>query len=484
MPRFTATTGRWAVPLIPALTGLLLGLWRISGPSLWRDEAVTIEVAHRSVFDLARVLRHIDVVHGLYYLIMHVTVAILGDSALALRLPSTLAAAATAGLTAVLGRQLGSARLGLTAGLLVAISPMMSRYAQEGRQYSIVAALAVLATCLLVRAMARSGRAWISYGVVVALLGLIHLFALLILFAHLVSVARTRRSALRQWALATAAGLAPVAVLCVVAFGQKFQVAWIGKPTWQDVLNLMETFALAPALLIPAILLIGLGLWRSPVAPVALPWLLFPPVLLLGVSLIHPYYVQRYLLFCLPAAALLIAAGLDRLPWPAVLPAFAVTGWLVYPIHEKVRLETARADDLLKLVKILKENERPGDAVVFKDSRYRRITVTYPDAFRTLTDPLLKRSGTQVADLQGHEGPRSTFASLLDSTDRVWLIDNRLPILPGPDPAAKTKIRLLAAPPFVRLGRWTFKGGKVTLYQRQKPESLPTLTPRSARKTP
>jgi mannosyltransferase len=482
MPRFTATAGRWAVPLIPALVGLLLGLWRISGPSLWRDEAVTIELAHRSVFDLARVLQHIDVVHGLYYLIMHVTVGLFGDSALAIRLPSTLAAAATAGLTAVLGRQLGSARLGLTAGLLVAIAPWMSRYAQEGRQYSIVAAFAVLATCLLVRALARSGRAWIPYGAAVALLGLIHLFALLILIAHLVAVGYTQRSALRQWALATAAGLVPIAILVVIAFRQKFQVAWILEPTWTDVLRLMEMLALAPPLLIPAILLIGLGLWKSPVAPVALPWLLIPPVVLLGVSLIHPYYVQRYLLFCLPAAALLIAAGLERLPWPAVLPAFAITGWLAFPIHEKVRLETARADDLVKLTKILKAHEKPGDAVVFKDSRYRRITVTYPDVFGKLADPLLNKSGTQVADLQGHEAPRSSFENLLRSTDRIWLIENRLPILPGPDPAAKAKARLLKEPTFVSLGRWTFKGGRVTLFQRQKIERVLVRAPRNAKK--
>jgi hypothetical protein len=101
-----------------------------------------------------------------------------------------------------------------------------------------------------------------------------------------------------------------------------------------------------------------------------------------------------------------------------------------------------------------------------------------------LADPLVNSTGTQVADLQGHEAPRSTFASLLSTYDRIWLIDNRLPMLPGPDPAAKVKVKLLTEPAFVRLGRWPYKGGKVTLYERRRPEMVLARAPLSPKKKP
>ena len=57
----------------------------------------------------------------------------------------------------------------------------------------------------------------------------------------------------------------------------------------------------------------GLGIRRGSgltLAAVCLPWLVLPPVLLLAVSFAHPLYVERYVLFCLPALALLTSAGL------------------------------------------------------------------------------------------------------------------------------------------------------------------------------
>ena len=47
-----------------------------------------------------------------------------------------------------------------------------------------------------------------------------------------------------------------------------------------------------------------------PPVVITLPWLLLPPVTLLTVSFARPGYVERYVIFCTPAVALLIAAGL------------------------------------------------------------------------------------------------------------------------------------------------------------------------------
>ena len=75
--------------------------------------------------------------------------------------------------------------------------------------------------------------------------------------------------------------------------------------------------------LIPLVAIVALGGaaagWHSgrpgqpALAMVALPWLVLPPVILIAVSQIHPAYVERYVIFCIPALALLSAAGLTGL---------------------------------------------------------------------------------------------------------------------------------------------------------------------------
>lgn len=107
---------------MPVLVMLALGLWRLDRGGMWRDEAATFQVSRRSVPQIWHLLHHVDAVHGLYYLFMHVVLAV-DPSEVALRLPSVIGAAATAGLVAALGVRLCRPRVGLWAGLLYAVTP-------------------------------------------------------------------------------------------------------------------------------------------------------------------------------------------------------------------------------------------------------------------------------------------------------------------------------------------------------------------------
>jgi uncharacterized membrane protein len=73
------------------------------------------------------------------------------------REPFTHRSPAIAGTTLVvtaLGRRLRDANTGLVAGLLFAILPVSSRYAQEARPYAVVLFAAALATLALIRLLA------------------------------------------------------------------------------------------------------------------------------------------------------------------------------------------------------------------------------------------------------------------------------------------------------------------------------------------
>ncbi|MGN9916995.1 glycosyltransferase family 39 protein [Micromonospora palomenae] len=191
----------WVPPL---LATLIVGLYGIGHAQPWRDELATWSAVTRPLGDLLRLTGTVDAATGPYYVLMHGWVRIFGDSATALRLPSALAMAGAAGLTAVLGRWLLGTRAGLLAGLLFAVLPGTSRYAQEARPYALASLFAVLATLLLVAALRRPAwTRWAGYATAVAALGLTHLLALTLLAAHAAVVL------VAWWRGPTAAGLAP-----------------------------------------------------------------------------------------------------------------------------------------------------------------------------------------------------------------------------------------------------------------------------------
>jgi len=115
--------------LTPALWTLALGLWGLSRQhSVWRDEAATWQAAQRPPGDICRMLKNIDAVHGLYYLLMHELFACFGAGTTTLRLPSVLAMAVAAGCVAVIGRRLAGAWAGWGAGMAFGLFPAVQFY--------------------------------------------------------------------------------------------------------------------------------------------------------------------------------------------------------------------------------------------------------------------------------------------------------------------------------------------------------------------
>lgn len=222
-------------PAGPAALTLLLGLWGIRREnSMWRDEAATWQVAHRTVPEIWHMLDRIDVVHGLYYLFMHGVFAVFGDSLLALRLPSVLAMAGAATLITLLGSRLADGYTGLAAGLAFALIPAVQQYAQEGRPYALVAACVALACRLLVEAIDSPGAGhWVAYSMAVLAGALLNWFSLLVLFAHAVTIALARpsRGTVLRWAVGSSGAVLGTLPLVMASKAQSGQVAWIPRST-------------------------------------------------------------------------------------------------------------------------------------------------------------------------------------------------------------------------------------------------------------
>ncbi|WP_344745188.1 glycosyltransferase family 39 protein [Streptosporangium vulgare] len=410
------------------MAALLIGLWGITTPSFWRDESVSAMAAAMPLDDLWHLLDSIDRVHALYYLLLR-PFAAFSTGELAMRLPSVVATAAAAYGVAVLGRKLAAPGAGLVAGLLYAALPMVSRYAQEARSYAIVTAVAVLATWVLAEATRRSSPRWyLAYGACLVLLGWFHVYALLLVVAHVVTVVLFRYSApspspsssrpdLVWFAGALTVAVAGIAPLALLAAGQReAQLSWLKPTKLTDVAWFGEEVAgtVWVALLLVALMLLG-AFSGGRLAAVALPWALLPFVSM-AISIVYPVFNPRYVLFAVPAMALLAGAGLNALrPRALGWIGLVLVAALTVPTHLTIREPDRRPDNLRDMAATLLARQRPGDAVLYVGENRRLFAAVYEDAYRNLRD---------LTHAPGRRTPRTAaqFTAALDGVERVWLV--------------------------------------------------------------
>ncbi|MER8094779.1 hypothetical protein [Streptomyces goshikiensis] len=436
---------RW----LPPLLALLLGLWGLErggpGGSMWRDESVTWQVAHRPLGGLWRLLGEVDAVHGLYYLLMHGVFGLWDGGLWALRLPSVAATALAAAGVAAVGHRLAGERAALCAGAVYAVLPPVQMYAQEGRSYALVAAAVAWATYLMLR------ERWAAYTVVLLLGCWLHEFAVLALLAHAFTAGRSR-----GWRWSAGVVLALLLPLAVVSVRQaERQLGWLGRPSWQD----WAAYGVVAA----AALLLARGAGRELVR-VALPLVLLPPGLLMVISLVNPWYVDRYVLYALAGLALLAGARLARArarwAWAAVaalLVPFAL--WSLW-----LRTPESRKDDVLAVAAAVRERAQPGDAVLFMPARRREWLLSSPDVYASVRDLALDRSPAASHSLWGTElGPAAIRARLADTPRVLALLDPvGQPLDPYPAEAAKRE----ALAGFELCGMSEVRGARVALYAR------------------
>ena len=184
--RSVAASVTWAAPVVVTAA---LGLFEIGVPQLWRDELASWSAASRTLPQLWAMVHNIDAVLGVYYLGLHLWMAVFGQSATAMRLPSVIAMAAAAAMVALIGQRLGGRLAGLASGLVFAVIPSVSRFGQEARPYAFAMFFAALATLLFLRAMERPGWSrWLVYAVALAAAGVANLIAVCVAGGHLLVV--------------------------------------------------------------------------------------------------------------------------------------------------------------------------------------------------------------------------------------------------------------------------------------------------------
>ncbi|WP_240813070.1 glycosyltransferase family 39 protein [Streptomyces sp. DASNCL29] len=325
-----------------------------------------------------------------------------------------------------------------------------------------------------------AGWRWAAYGGVVAATALLHVFAVLMLAAHALTllVSRAPRRVWWGWGSAAAGAVGAVVPLALVARRQSAQIAWMRHPTPGRLWAVIEEFAgpsglvLAVNLLLLTIAVIRPRPRRRTLIAVALPLICVPPVLLFALALHRPCFHERYLLFALAGIPLLAAAGADRLAKAvagrrrAVVAAAGVLaigcafGWQ-FPPHLREREPLSRQDDLAALAAAVGRLTRPGEPVLYDPPKERRIAIAYPRPLAGLRDIALATPGPASGTLYGVDVGPTELLRRLDGARSAWLIAADEPETRGPKAPVLTghfRLAYSLCLPGVRLERYVWAG--------------------------
>lgn len=489
------------LPLLATLLGLAataVAAWGSWIPSLWGDEVTSLMSAERPVASLLTMLRHVDAVHGTYYLGLHGWIGLFGTSPFAIRFPSAIAVGLTVAAVVVIAWRLGTPRLAVIAGIVCCVVPRVTYMGEEARSYAFSAAFVSWLTVVLLELIRRENprrMLWVAYGALLAVGTYVFLYVALFAVVHAVVLVSMRapRGTLRRWATTVGVGFVAVVPVATFAILERKQIAYLASHDQLAPSTVFSTLWFgSPWFAVPAWALIGVALWSSfrarvrAAAPVSAPlqavpsiaspgldtvrtrssespvvedvrfelasasarpsialvagtWLLVPTLMLMLGSAVIPSFTARYVSFCAPAAALLIAAGIDAIArsrrasgwrWVGVgLVAVVVAAPL--PSYVAQRGPYAKNDSDWSVVsRVIGSHARPGDAVVFDETAHpskdpRLAMHAYPAGFAATRDVTLDTAFTQNDGWGDRAYGVATAASLgrFDLVQRVWLIE-------------------------------------------------------------
>jgi len=386
----SATTA--ATVIVLTLTAAALRLSHLGTKSLWLDEGATVALARMNWQHFAWVWWHGEAnLQTIYFLLMRAWVHG-GLSEAWLRLPSALFGIASVPLLYMLGRRLLPDGAALAAAALLTFSPTHVYYSHEARSYTLTIFLVLLSSYFFIRAAEEGRRAdWVLWVAISIVAFYSHYFAALVLVAQAASLLFGKTSP-AVWSRTLLGGLVilaaalPGVTYVLRASHENLYFAWMPAATPKEIWRLAKFFGGSGVKIFVALILWVAGLVaiaRSRRAEaeefrhgmLIVLWALLPAVVTALVSVIHPIFLPRYVIFSLPAMALLAAAGstaLRRMRAGAalVVALCAMSVPAIFKDYSKPREDWRDASHAILA------SAQPGDAVVFFPF-YTRIMLDY-----------------------------------------------------------------------------------------------------------
>ncbi len=504
-PPFPTDAARvhWLTLLLLLAVSTAVRLLFLARKPFWFDECFSVEVARLDWRNFLHLLWWREANMSLYYLLLRIWLQF-GHIEFFIRSLSVLVAAATLPAIYWLARLLYNRRVASIAAALFAFNAYSVRYSQEARSYALLLLLATLSSGSLVafvRDPVRRNR--LVYVLVSVLAVYAHFYALLLVAAQWLTLRRLQpaqsraplTAQLRRAWITIALAVSPLLVF--VAKTGAGPIRWIQQPRLHDVLEFYEHLAggnswallmVCTAACIAALLPAGKQLWARAQSwetwriHFLLVWLFFPVALTVLLSFARPVFLARYMIFCLPALLILVAAGLARLRQSWLLAAalaavllLASQGILFVYGHD---FDNER-DASVAAAGFILDHAQPGDAVIFHIAA-TRIPYEFVRSGRAGENTASPSFATQLGPeiLFPHHGagldyrdftgkPTADFLrAATPSHPRVWIMLMNNGPTDNPDPTTLMLTQVLPES-FPKTLRWQFPKVEVRLYSKQ-----------------
>lgn len=171
--------------LVPALILYLsLTLRNISGSSIWFDEGFGVYLSRFDFFEIAKYTAA-DVHPPLYYWILKIWTIFFGATEFSVRSLSVVFGSIAIILIYFIVKDLFSRKSAVLAVLLTSIAPMLIRYGEEARMYTLVLCVSLLGTWFFMKALKyHDKKYWTFYAVTVGIGLWVHYFVALVWIVH------------------------------------------------------------------------------------------------------------------------------------------------------------------------------------------------------------------------------------------------------------------------------------------------------------
>lgn len=305
--------------------------WRLYGldaQSLWRDEVDSLRFATRPLAESLAMFTRPGENGPLYFLLLRPWLMAAGQSEFALRFPSTLSGILAIPLLFVWGRRWFGLSVGLIAALLLAANPYHLWYSQEAKMYALLVVVVMLSLTAFVWAIER-GRwwrwaIWLAATTACFYIHVLGVFVILLQIAWFLLVPAWRRR-WRGFGLALAVLVLPYLPLIgwqwkllsdpgfstghnFIPLGRLLQTLW--QAQIQGILLAPSPWLLAaPVFLLWAALFLPSPPDQTNRRRLLLAWWFLPAVGVFVLSLAVPIFLDRYLIWIMPAMLLLLAVG-------------------------------------------------------------------------------------------------------------------------------------------------------------------------------
>jgi mannosyltransferase len=431
------------------LLAFALRIYRLDYQSLWRDETDALRFAQLPVSELLGTFTQGGWNGPLFFPLLRLWIAVAGQTEFGLRFFSLVGGVLVVPLTYVLGRRLGSRRLGILGSLLVAISPYLVWYSQEAKMYALLTAGALLSWYLYLRALDEGGWAvWVGYVVVTSLCMYLHLLAVCLIpvqAAVFLLQDDRRRGRMRPWLGAMAALILPYLPFArweIPLLFSDFETGHLFLPMSQILTVLLQAFTLGVSarptlrLVFPLQGAASLFVYEGLVVPlfaglaglllyqgrksvqVVLCWLLLPPVIVYLISLGMPIFNVRYLIWIAPAFLLLLGMGLVAVREQSrAFFVLCLIGLLLFSAQSLyLQSHIPIKSDLRGAAAYLRAHRQPDEPILFLVPHVRHTFEYYYGP----ADPWVASPSTNDGAAPDEVGRR--LGTAIDEAETVWLV--------------------------------------------------------------